>query len=66
MPAALLTPEETARQLGVSVGTLANWRANDPGHPLKWLKLSGQHGKRGGRVRYRPEDVAAFTERCRA
>ena len=50
----LLSPSEAARILGVSVQTLANWRASRR-YPLTYIKV-------GGRVMYRMEDVEAFIE----
>lgn len=45
----LLTPTELAERLGVSVGTLANWRLRGGGPA--YIKLSGRA------VRYRPRAV---------
>lgn len=59
----LLTPEETAKMLGLSVHTLANWRCTGRS-PLRFRKLSGELGRRGGKIRYHIDDVRAFIERC--
>jgi len=48
----LLTPRETGRALGVSVHTLANWRA--AGRGPAFLRIGR------GRVRYREVDLSAF------
>jgi hypothetical protein len=53
----LWSPAETARVLRVSVQTLAIWRCSER-YPLPYVKI-------GSRVRYRPADVAQFTERYR-
>lgn len=58
----LLTPAEVSELTSIQESTLANWRSSGRS-PLKWVKLSGQVGKQGGRVRYRLEDVKAFIER---
>jgi predicted site-specific integrase-resolvase len=50
----LLSPSEAARILGVSIQTLANWRAARR-YPLTYIKV-------GGRVMYRLEDLEAFIE----
>lgn len=50
--AALLTPEQVAKQLVVEPTTLAVWRSTKR-QPLPFVKI-------GTLVRYRPEDVAAF------
>jgi predicted DNA-binding transcriptional regulator AlpA len=52
-PAALLSPTDVSRFLGVPCGTLANWRYQGLGP--KYLRV-GRH------VRYRHEDVAAWVE----
>jgi predicted site-specific integrase-resolvase len=58
----LLTPEEAAAHLGFTYATLADWRCKGGGP--KFLKFGEG---RGGRVRYRPEDLAAWSaERERA
>lgn len=53
----LLTPEQTADLLQISIHTLASWRkesvSNSPGLP--WIKI-------GGQVRYRRPDVQAWIE----
>lgn len=48
----LLTPEQAARFLGVSVNTLAAWRVNRR-YPLTWIRV-------GNRVRYRQADLERF------
>ncbi|NGO67139.1 helix-turn-helix transcriptional regulator [Streptomyces boncukensis] len=52
------TPAELAGRLGVSVGTLANWRWRGEGP--RYVKLGSG---RSSRVRYRSEDVAAWEAR---
>ena len=49
----LITEKTAAEMLGMSVGTLQNWRCNSEGPT--YLKL-------GGAVRYRPEDLEAYVE----
>lgn len=48
----LLTKEDVAEILGVTVGTLAVWRATK--------RYNLPYVKSGRLVRYRPEDVDAF------
>ncbi|WP_423820704.1 helix-turn-helix domain-containing protein [Salinisphaera sp. SPP-AMP-43] len=48
----LLTPNQVAELLGVTVHTLAVWRCTKR-YPLTFLKI-------GSRVRYRQADVDAF------
>ncbi|MBL8086056.1 MAG: helix-turn-helix domain-containing protein [Candidatus Obscuribacter sp.] len=50
---ALLTPEETAESLGVSVKTLSIWRCHKRYPELRYTKI-------GRLVRYRAEDVQSF------
>ena len=52
MPEQLLTKEEVSTILGVSVGTLAVWRATK--------RYNLPYVKSGRLVRYRAEDVQAF------
>lgn len=49
---ALMSATETAKSLGVSTKTLANWRTSGT-VPLPFVKV-------GSRVFYRPDDVHAF------
>jgi excisionase family DNA binding protein len=51
---ALLTPEEAANHLGVSINTLACWRTTMR-YPLAWVRI-------GNRVRYREADLERFIE----
>jgi hypothetical protein len=53
----LLTPDETARRLKVAKQTLARWRVEGKGP--KFVRLNGQ----GGRIAYRPSDVATWVAR---
>jgi predicted DNA-binding transcriptional regulator AlpA len=46
-----LTPEQVAEKLGISEGTLANWRAKDMGP--RWIKVSGK-------VMYKSEAVSTY------
>lgn len=48
----LLSPQEVSAILGVTVQTLAVWRATKR-YPLQYVKS-------GGRVRYRENDVEEF------
>ena len=51
----LLSPEEAAKILGVTTGTLSVWRSAKR-YPLGYVKL----GRRA--IRYRREDLMAFIE----
>lgn len=51
----LIKSREAAKELGVTTGTLRQWRYNRKGPP---------HYKLGG-IRYRKSDIAAFIEACR-
>lgn len=51
----LLTPEQTAKMLGVQLSALAAWRSNHR-YGLKFVKV-------GRLIRYRVEDVASFINR---
>jgi predicted site-specific integrase-resolvase len=53
----LMKPEDVAETLGVTVATLAKWRA--AGRGPRWVELSGEQIPR---YRYRPEDVEAWLE----
>lgn len=46
-----LTPEQVAKKLGISEGTLANWRGQDMGP--RWLTISN-------RVAYREDAVNSY------
>lgn len=48
----LLTPDQVAEQLNVSVGTLAVWRCNGACQ-IPYIKI-------GRCVRYKPRDIEAF------
>lgn len=50
----LLTPDQVAAKLGVSINTLAVWRCCKR-YPLAYVKV-------GTRVRYRTEDVDRFVQ----
>lgn len=50
----LISPEEAAAMLGVTVGTLQVWRSTNR-YPLKYVKA-------GRLVRYRLEDIQLFIE----
>ncbi len=49
-----LDPEEAAKALGVTPGTLAVWRSTER-YLLPYLKI-------GGKVKYRPKDIHLFIE----
>jgi len=51
----LLTDRDLARHLQVSLATVRKWRLERRGP--RWIKI-------GRCVRYRPEDIRAFIERC--
>ena len=53
-PDELMTPEQVAAALLLSIRTLAAWRSSGR-NPLAWIKV-------GGRVRYRRSDVDAWLE----
>lgn len=50
----LLTQKQVAEILGVSEGTLENWRVHKR-YPLAYIKV-------GSLVRYKPSDVEAFIQ----
>lgn len=52
----LITPQEAARILRVTIGTLAGWRHRYDPKWLPWVRV-------GNRVRYRRRDVKAFLGR---
>ncbi|RRV39824.1 DNA-binding protein [Pseudomonas sp. o96-267] len=54
-PADLLTPEQAAQTLGLSVKTLATWRSTGR-HALAFVRC-------GARIRYRRADLLAWLER---
>lgn len=56
-PARSLTPEQLASELGISVGTLSNWRYKNRGP--RWFYA-------GSNVRYRLTDVLNWIEANRA
>ena len=51
----LIDGEETAAKLGVTTGTLSNWRCSGLGGP-KYVKV-------GRRVRYRVRDIEDYLDR---
>ena len=51
----LLTPEDVSSFLGVPIGTLANWR---------YLGRGPTFVRIGRHVRYRPEDLGTWIDRC--
>jgi len=53
----LLTPQAASDYMGLTIGTLANWR-NLKRYDLPFIKV----GKRGY-VRYRKSDIDSFLER---
>ena len=53
----LLNEYDVARITGLSVASVRRWRLLRQGP--KYLKLSG---RRGGAVRYKPEDLASWLE----
>jgi hypothetical protein len=59
--AALLTEQEVARQLGVSVITLRTWRQRPPKGvaQLRYVKMGGPDN---GSVRYRQEHLDQYIE----
>lgn len=46
-----LTPEQVAKKLGMSEGTLSNWRSKDMGP--RWVRI-------GGKVMYKSEAVSTY------
>ncbi|MCP4600487.1 MAG: helix-turn-helix domain-containing protein [Proteobacteria bacterium] len=58
-PDSLLTPDEVARRLTVSVFTLARWRKDGFGPPF--VKLGKGHSSL---IRYRYSDLCTFIENC--
>jgi excisionase family DNA binding protein len=55
---ALLSPDEVARRLDVSVETLSAWRTRARRKPLPFVKLGGKL------ARYRAADVERFITEC--
>lgn len=55
----LLTPAETARRIGIAVGTLRNWASLKPPKGPRRHATSPNHG---GRVRYSEREVDAYVE----
>ncbi|HEJ5823212.1 helix-turn-helix domain-containing protein [Pseudomonas aeruginosa] len=53
-PETLLTPEQAAQMLGLSVKTLATWRSTGR-HALPFIRC-------GARIRYRRSDLAAWLQ----
>ncbi|MNN91157.1 Helix-turn-helix domain protein [compost metagenome] len=53
-PENLLTPEQAAQMLGLSVKTLATWRSTGR-HSLPYIRC-------GGRIRYRRDDLATWLD----
>lgn len=49
----LLTPQEVAGLLKISLHTLASWRRQANPHDLPWIEV-------GGSIRYRRADVEAW------
>jgi predicted site-specific integrase-resolvase len=56
----LLTPDEAAELLSVSVSRLTLWRVE--GRGPAYVRLTDSPT---GRIRYRPEDIAAYIEQRR-
>jgi hypothetical protein len=52
METELISPEEAAKVLGVTTGTLSVWRSTAR-YPLAYVKI-------GHLVRYRPDDISTF------
>ena len=49
----LLTPQEVADKLKISLHTLASWRRQTNPHDLPWIEV-------GGSIRYRRSDVETW------
>ena len=56
MVESLLTPQEVADILKISLHTLASWRRQANPHDLPWIEV-------GGSVRYRRESVQAWLDK---
>jgi hypothetical protein len=58
----LLSPDEVAELVGVSIGTLANWRSK--GVPARFLRagITLPHVPRPDGIRYKRRDVEMFLE----
>ncbi|MEJ5370247.1 MAG: helix-turn-helix domain-containing protein [Bryobacteraceae bacterium] len=54
----LLTEKEVAELYGLSAQFLQKARMRREGPPF--VKVAGRIGQRGGRIRYRPQDVDAW------
>lgn len=59
-PDDLLKPDEVAPLLRVEVTNLERMRRERRGPP--WIKISGELGKSGGRIRYRRSDVEQYIQ----
>lgn len=55
MTETLMTPQEVADMLKISLHTLASWRRQSNSHTLPWIEV-------GGSIRYRREDVHAWLD----
>lgn len=53
-----LTPVEVGARLGVAYQTLSNWRHRGKGPG--WVKISGEIGRQGGKVRYPAAALEAY------
>jgi excisionase family DNA binding protein len=56
MDQVLMTPQEVAAHLRISLHTLASWRRQSNPHDLRWIEV-------GGSVRYRREDVQSWLDK---
>ena len=52
----LLTPQEVADLLKISLHTLASWRRQSNTHDLPWIEV-------GGSIRYRRSEVQAWLDK---
>ena len=54
----MLTPTQVHEITGIALSTLTNWRSQ--GRGPAWVKVSGQRGRSGGRVRYPEQELLAY------
>lgn len=52
----LMTPQDVAEMLKISLHTLASWRRQSNPHDLPWIEV-------GGSIRYRRGDVEAWLDK---
>lgn len=56
----MLSPAQVGELLGLSRSTVDRMRREGKGPP--WIKVSGEIGHSGGRIRYRRSDIEAYLQ----